>query len=273
MSRAPVASFHVGNIQKDTLSFTDVLIGQEESRVSLSFRDRFHDEGWRTQIAYNVGSGVDVTLDSSLLGRPTVAAKVAQTIAKRGADGIRTYQFGTTLRHADIEEGDLVTLYHPLINTSASPPHLVEVEAVRRGRGLLNFSVRDISSRLFQFGNLPIDTGPNNVDGLCPHLTQFISPFSWGAVVSGTNDVMVVSHTLGVVPTGVTHKWAVWTWNTLYPFTIDTLSADYNTTSTVALRLTLPIGQTFAGGVMGSVFDQGYNLVADHSCPPDITPP
>lgn len=271
-SREPVTSFHVGNIQKDTLSIADVAIGQEESRASMTFRDRFKDEDWRGKITYNVGSGSELPLESVLIGRPTVAGKVAQTVAKRGADGIRTYQFGSTLRMANLEEGDLVTLHHPLATTSGRAPVWGEVEAIRRGRGLLNFSIREVGSRLFKFGNIPNDTAISVVDKSCLPKTQHVlSPSSWGIISSGANDVLVLSHTLGKPVTTLTHKWSYAGWDTLYPFTLDTLSFSYNTGSTVPARMAL--SGTFPGPLLRTSYDLGFDLTLNEPCPADDPPP
>jgi hypothetical protein len=273
MSRAPVGSLHVGNILKDSLSFSDALIGQEESRVSFAFRDRFRaDDVGHTVVAYSVGSGATAPIDSRLVGRPTVAGKVAQTIAKRAADGIRTYTLGTTLRLAAVEEGDLLSLHHPLAVPSASPPRIVEVETIRRARGILSFSTRDIGSRMFVFGNLPADTSLA-MDGLCPDLTQFILPFSWGAITSGTNDVIVISHGLGYLPSAVTHRWLNGSFDQLGTFAMDTLSFTYNTTSTVAARFHCrsPTVGLF-GNTLGGVYDIGWLVTVPNVCPPDNPP-
>ena len=284
-SRNPVASFHNGNVMKDSMTFTDAQIGQEQSRVAIQFRDRTKDEGWVNTIRYNVGSGADYTFTSQLIGRPTVASKVSQTIAKRAVSGIRTYQFQSTIRHTALDPGDLVSVRHAAVVSSNTQPIWCEIEAVRRSGGRIAFTAREIGSRTFQFGNVVADGG-GVVEVGCPKVSAVIwSPYSWGDISSGVNDTMVLSHNLGLPPIGIGYRYSTgaglargfnaYVYNTTFPWSLDltTSWAVYHTGATCPVRVTFPVsGYT---SLVGSLIAAGgvvFVLTSGLDCVPDPPP-
>jgi hypothetical protein len=290
-SIAAVGSFYLGNIQNDTLSTQDALIGQEQSRVAIEFRDRLKDEGAMLRIRYDVGSGSDYAFTSDLIGRPTVAAKVAQTLAKRAYFGIRRYDFGSTIRQTALSEGDLVSFTHPSVLTSADGPQLMEIEAIRRqpSTGLLGFTLREIDYRVFKFGNVAADA-PVTENPCRRTTTQFVyAPTSWGFVSSGVNDTLVLTHTLKAPIVSATYRYPptrlypqYYGWSTTYPWSLDlTEGRDaYNTNSTVPMRLLFPFSGyvTLNGSLFANFGNQGYQRVGFYittriECAADGPPP
>jgi hypothetical protein len=282
-SRSPVSSLHIGNILRGSLSHADVPVGQEESRVTCNYRERLQEKEQRQFVRYVVGSGADLTFDSLLIGRPTVAAKIAETIAKRAYYGIRQYQLDTTLRMAEIDEGDLVAFKHPLSANSNMEPFILEVEGTRRSpaTGRLSLTMRETNYRVFQFGIAKGD-GPPQVDRPCLDLLETISaPFSWGNVSSGVNDTIVLSHNLNGIVVAATYRYPGGTspqrahfagFNTLYPWSLDLTDGRdvYNTQYTVPMRLIFPFsGYTSLNGSWFTSLTWGtvkFFITVDQDC-------
>lgn len=195
-SAAPVMSFHAGNVLAGTVRVEDVHVGTEESRRTVLYRERTTDPTAISQAFWDAGSGAAVVREAPFIGRASVATRVARTFANAEAAGVRRYAWGSTVKAAALEEGDVVTLTHSHV---AADRRRVEVLGVTRQGDTVSITAREAPVSIFALGT-PVPDRTNFRFGY-----QRV-PYAAGSFVTTTTSrtqVITGSHQMQVTPTAV----------------------------------------------------------------------
>lgn len=191
-SRAAVASFHDGNIVARTVGYADAPEGQQASVRRLFYREASRDVSSVAVVRWAVGSGTAVDHASPFIGRRSVATRVVQHWAKEAAYGVRGYGLATTLRVAELEEGDVAQLTHA---PAAATHQLAVVETVERTDGVWRVALRRTDAALWTPQDVPADLPYLNYvfrSTIAPYTSSGLPPVTYSS-----------SHTLGVTPTAM----------------------------------------------------------------------
>lgn len=255
-SRSAVASFHAGNIVAGSLRFRDVPLGERASTQRINFRNTFDDrlspgtvvaeESPKSIVSFIAESGTaEQARVSEHIPAQRMAAFVAERWAKREAAASRAYAWATGVYGVHIEEGDIVTLTHSLLNGTRT----VEVVGVSRHATGATLSARETNVSVFA-------TGVLSSAFVVASMTraQYIG-YSQAAANLNPGVVLPITSSHGLAnltPSRVTAKWNTEMLRTLSTASYDT-SVSNNSQFTV--RLSLVTGATSvnlsAGGLDG----------------------